>query len=76
MPEDTVTVPRWALEYVLESVYFGAPGPDVMRLSRSYSALKRALDAKTEMPDEPGHHPLTTGWQQGDTRRATEDDGA
>ena len=48
---DTVTVPREALDYVLTFAVIN--GFD--ETSCACKALQRALDTKTEMPDEPGH---------------------
>ncbi len=51
-PEETVTVPRWALEHVLE---FGAPSRRMLNIGQWASALhslRRALDTKAEIPDE------------------------
>lgn len=49
----TVTVPRWALEYVLNFAVPDYPVPtlDGRKWISACEALGRALDAKTEMPE-------------------------
>jgi len=58
---DTVTVPRWALEYVLQ---YNAPlnHAEAARWESACKAIRRALDAKTETPDEPAKSGPPKGW--------------
>lgn len=62
---DTVTVPRWALERVINSAVppkLWAPRAGLEKWAGAMTALKCALDTKAEMPDEPPKPGPPEGW--------------